>query len=100
MIPLRAFQTGMDRIEIGDERAFLIATPEKALADKIYDDRGSGIHTEQELLDYLERSLRVDLGAVREMNLDNLDEIAGRYRSLKIRTLVRLVRRMRRGPVR
>jgi predicted transcriptional regulator of viral defense system len=99
MIPLRAFQIGMDRIEIGDGRAFLIATPEKALADKIYEDRGTGIQTQQELADYLETNLRVDLRAVREMNPDNLDEIAKRYRSLKIRALGRLVRRMRRGPV-
>jgi hypothetical protein len=98
MIPLRAFQIGMDRIEIGDGRAFLIATPEKALADKIYEDRGTGIQSQQELADYVERNLRVDLRAVREMNPDNLDEIAKRYRSLKIRALGRLVRRMRRGP--
>ena len=47
--------------------------------------------------DYLERNLRVDLGAVREMNPDDLEAIAGRYRSQKIRALGRLVRRMRRG---
>jgi hypothetical protein len=99
MIPLRAFQIGMDRIEIGDGRAFLIATPEKALADKIYEDRGTGLHTQKELGDYLERNLRVELAGVRAMNPDDLDAIAGRYRSQKIRTLGRLVRRMRRGEV-
>jgi len=46
MIPLRAFQIGMDRIEIGDGRAFLIATPEKALADKLYEDRVRASHAE------------------------------------------------------
>ena len=97
MIPLRAFQIGMDRIEIGDGRAFLIATPEKALADKIYEDRGTGLHTQKELGDYLERNLRVDLAGVREMNPDDLDAIASRYRSQKIRALGRLVRRMHRG---
>ena len=97
MIPLRAFQIGMDRVEIGDGRAFLIATPEKALADKIYEDRGTGLHTQKELGDYLERNLRVDLAGVREMNPDDLDAIASRYRSQKIRALGRLVRRMHRG---
>jgi predicted transcriptional regulator of viral defense system len=96
-IPVRAFQIGMDRIEIGDGRAFLIATPEKALADRIYEDRGTGIHTQKELVDYLERNLRVDLAAVREMNPDDLDAIAKRYRSQKIRALSRLARRMHRG---
>ncbi len=34
MIPLNAFRFGMDRVEMSDGRAFLMATPEKALADK------------------------------------------------------------------
>jgi len=97
MIPLRAFQVGMDRIEIGDGRAFLMATPEKALADKIYEDRGTGLRTQKELVDYLERNLRVDLAAVREMNPDELDAMALRYRSQKLRAFARFVRRMRRG---
>jgi hypothetical protein len=97
MIPLRAFQIGMDRIEIGGGRAFLMATPEKALADKIYEDRGAGLQTQKELADYIERNLRVDLVAVRDMNPDKLDAIAERYRSRKIRALGGLVRRMRRG---
>jgi hypothetical protein len=100
MIPLRAFQIGMDRIDIGDGRSFLIATPEKALADKLCEDRGTGLHTQRGLADYLERDLRVDLAAVRDMNSDDLDAIARGYRSQKIRVLSRLVRRMRRGATR
>jgi len=99
MIPLRAFQIGMDRIEIGDGRAFLMATPEKTLADKLYQDRGTGLHTQKGLVDYLERNLRVDLAALHEMNPDELDAIALRYRSQKIRALGRIFRRMRRGTV-
>jgi len=96
-IPIRAFQIGMDRIEIGEGRAFLMATAEKALADKIYEDRGTGLHTKKELIDYLERNLRVDMAALREMNPDDLVAIARRYRSQKVRALAGLIRRMRRG---
>ena len=39
MIPLEAFRTGMDRVELDDGRSFLIAIPEKALADRIVADR-------------------------------------------------------------
>lgn len=98
MIPLRAFQLGMDRIEIGEGRAFLMATPEKALADKIYEDRGTGLRTQKELDDYLERSLRIDLAALREMNPESLEAIAERYHSHKVRMLQRMVRRLHRGP--
>ena len=53
MIPLQAYRIGMDRVDIGDGRAFLMATPEKALADKLYDARGTGIKTQKELTEYL-----------------------------------------------
>lgn len=43
MIPLAAFRTGMDREELADGRSYLIAVPEKALADKLLCGRGSGI---------------------------------------------------------
>src|ERR1700686_148867 len=43
MIPLEALRTGMDRVELDGGRSFLIAIPEKALADRIVSDRGAGI---------------------------------------------------------
>jgi hypothetical protein len=97
MIPLRAFQIGMDRIEIGDGRGFLIATPEKALADKIYEDRGTGFQTQNDLIEYLDKNVRMDLSMVGKMNPDTLEAIADRYRSRKIRILGKAVRRLQRG---
>jgi predicted transcriptional regulator of viral defense system len=96
MIPLGAFRIGMDRIEIGEGRAFLIATPEKALADKLHDVRGIGIQTQKELSNYLEEDLRIDTAALKELKPMNLDAIARRYRSRRIRLLTDLVRHIRR----
>ena len=95
-IPLEAFSSGMDRVEIGDGRAFLMATPEKALADKLYAGRGTRIQTQRELSNYLEKNLRIDPAALWELNPNDLDAIATCYRSRKIRLLGDLVRRMRR----
>lgn len=95
MIPLHAFRIGMDRIELGDGLAFLMATPEKALADKLYDGRGTGIQTKKELSDYIEGNLRIDLATLRDFNPKGLDAIAQRYRSHKIRLLSEMVRRIR-----
>jgi predicted transcriptional regulator of viral defense system len=95
MIPLYAFRIGMDRIELGDGLAFLMATPEKALADKLYDGRGTGIQTEKELSDYIERNLRIDLATLQDFNPKDLDAIAQCYRSHKIRLLSEMVRRIR-----
>ena len=95
-IPMQAFRIGMDRVEIDNGRSFLMAEPEKALADKVYDERGLGIETQKEMADYLENNLRVDLEAVRNLNQEYLHEIGKRYRSRKIEILVKLIVRMHR----
>jgi len=81
-------------IEIGDGRAFLIATLAKAVADKLHDVRGIGIQTQKEMSNYLERNLRVDPAVLRELKPAELDTIALRYQSRKIRLLSDLVRRI------
>jgi len=91
MIPLKAYRNGMDRVDTGDGRGFLMATPEKALADKLYDARGTGIRTQKELIGYLEESLRIDPEPLRELEPNKLDEVARGYRSPKIRLLKNLV---------
>jgi predicted transcriptional regulator of viral defense system len=98
MIPLEAFRTGMDRVELDDGRSFLIAIPEKALADRIVADRGAGISTTQkELHEYLLAGLRVDPAGLRKLDLARLTEIARFYRSRRVQLLASLVARMRKG---
>lgn len=94
-ISLEAFRIGMDRVDIGDGRAFLMATPEKALADKIHSSRGSGIGNQKELYAYLEDNLRIDPQHLAELNPAAFDKIASRYRSRRIRLLGNLVSRLR-----
>ena len=94
MISIEAFRVGMDRIEIADGRAFLIATPAKALADKLQDVRGIGIQSQRELSNYLERDLRVDPAVLRELNPAEFETIARGYQSRRIRLLTDLVRRI------
>ncbi len=97
MIPLEAFRTGMDRVELDDGRSFLIAVPEKALADQIVADRGAGITTQKELLESLLSSLRIDPNMLRELDPARLAEIAQHYRSRRVKLLADLVSRLRRG---
>lgn len=94
MIPLVAFRVGMDRIEMGDGRAFLMATPAKALADKLYDLRGIGVQSQRELSDYLERDLRVDPAVLQKLNPGELETIAQGYRSQRIGILSDLIHRL------
>ncbi len=63
MIPMSAFRTGVDQAETGDGRSFLIAIPEKALADKLRLDQVS-IRSQKELQSYLFDNLRIEPEAV------------------------------------
>jgi hypothetical protein len=93
MIPLAAFRTGMDRVELDEGRSFLVAIPEKALADRIIADRGTGISSQKELHDYLLSNLRIDPAALRGLDPSRLVVIANHYRSRRVRLLADLVRR-------
>ncbi|MGD2270206.1 MAG: hypothetical protein PVI06_07400 [Desulfobacterales bacterium] len=95
-IPLEAFRTGMNRIELEGGLSFLVAVPEKALADKIRIDRGMAIQNRQQVYDYLVRNLRIDEAALQEMDSEYLIAIARRYRSRRIRMLGGLVKRIQR----
>lgn len=97
MIPLEAFRTGMDRVEMDDGRSFLIAIPEKALADRIVADRGAGISTQKDLHDYLLASLRIDSAGLRNLDPARLLEIAQLYRSRRVKLLADLVTRLRKS---
>lgn len=93
MIPLEAFRTGMDRVELDGGRSFLIAIPEKALADRIVAERGAGITSQKELHDYLLANLRIDPAALRGLDPARLAEIARHYRSRRVKLLADLVKR-------
>jgi hypothetical protein len=94
-IPARAYEVGMIRVEEEEHaQAFLIASPEKALADKIVSVRGAGLASIRDVGRFLEEDLRIDDGAVRSLSSEMIDEFAGRYRSLRLRRLSGYVRRV------
>jgi hypothetical protein len=95
MIPLESFRIGMDSVELGDGRSFLIATPEKALADKIRDSRGASISTQRDMKIHLFDNLRIDKDALIELSSERIEQIAERYRSQRIRMLARLIKRLK-----
>jgi predicted transcriptional regulator of viral defense system len=94
MIPLAAFSLGIDRIELTDGRSFLMAIAEKALADRIMMERGSGITTQKTLLTYLNDNLRIDSEALRILDHETLLVIAAAYRSRRLKILAGVVEKM------
>jgi hypothetical protein len=97
MIPMEAFRTGMNQVELDDGRSFLIAIPEKALADRIVADRGAGISTQKELHEYLLADLRIDPANLRGLDPIRLMEIAQHYRSRRVKLLADLITRLSKG---
>ncbi|MCL5965796.1 MAG: hypothetical protein M1550_01010 [Deltaproteobacteria bacterium] len=97
MISMEALPIGVDRVETGDGRAFLIATPEKALADVLVADRRGSIASRRELASYLDESWRVEMGRLKGLDRNLLEELANGYRSRKVRLLASLVGSLKKG---
>ncbi|MBI5374014.1 MAG: hypothetical protein HZA77_01155 [Candidatus Schekmanbacteria bacterium] len=90
-IPRKAYSKGIDRVEISGGSSFLIAVPEKALADKVFLDRGTGIKTQREMERYLSENLRIDFSQLERLNHNLICELASCYGSRKIRLLSELI---------
>lgn len=97
MIPLQAFSIGIDRIELPDGRAFLMATAEKALADRIVFERGSSIDSQKALLEYLLENLRVDAASLVLLDVNTLLALADAYRSRRLKLLAQLLERLQKA---
>ena len=90
-VPARAYALGVDCVDLDRDRSFLLAVPEKALADKLQADRGAAITRPSELKSYLLDHLRVDPGALKKMRKPLVSQIAQAYASRRIRWLGELL---------
>lgn len=95
-VPEAGFHVGLQRIEMADGRAFLMAAPEKALADKFRSDRSLNIRSQRESLDYLVDSLRIDVNDLAALDGELLDALAAAYQSKRIGLLAKLVNTLKR----
>jgi hypothetical protein len=96
-VPEAGFHVGLQRVELKNGRAFLIAGPEKALADKFRSDRGLKIRSQKECLDYLVNSLRIEESDLANLDAGLLEKIAKAYGSKRIHLLSGMVRRLRKS---
>ncbi len=89
-----AFPVGVDQVQLEGGRPFLMAVPEKALADKIQDDRGTGIRSQDEMHKYLTQNLRIDTESLEKLKANTLAILAEQYGSRKLRLLHKVVARL------
>lgn len=99
-VPAAAYALGIDQVEIDLGRSFLMAVPEKALADKLIADRGTAITSPTDLKTYLVHYLRIDLTELAGMKSNLMARIATAYRSRKIRWLSQLIPEPAKGKIR
>ena len=73
-LPLPYFSFGVRSMEITSDQRFLIASPEKALFDKIITTAGVEFRSRKVTRAYLEDDLRIDLDMVKTMNITTMQE--------------------------
>lgn len=88
-VPLKAYSLGIDWIYDKNEGGRFIATPEKALCDKIRYDRGIGTLTQGAMVDYLKYDLRLEI--TKPLDAELIEEIAIAYKSKNLKTLSKVV---------
>jgi predicted transcriptional regulator of viral defense system len=83
------FSLGIERVQVDEQRAFLIATPEKALFDRLY--HVEGIETLETMFEFLFKNMRLELSQpLNHRRLTSLAKLSGKKFA---RTLVELIER-------
>lgn len=90
-VPLQAYAIGVDWLYDSVNGGKLIATPEKALCDKIRADRGIGRLSQEKLAAYLEYDLRIEWDALRSLDTELISAVATAYRSSNLKNISKLI---------
>ncbi len=92
----RNLSVGVDLM--GPEKSrFLIASPERALADSLKADRVSGLRSIGEMKDFLVDNKRISVESLRSFDYDLLSALAHVLSSRKVRVCASYVRQLKRG---
>ncbi|HTI11604.1 MAG TPA: hypothetical protein VL832_23685 [Puia sp.] len=72
-LPLPYYSYGIRSVEADKQQRFLIASPEKALFDKIITTAGVEFRSKSSVLTYLENDLRIDLDTLRSLDVSTME---------------------------
>ena len=95
--PVAAFWRGVARVQTESGVTALMATREKALADKVRDDRGIAVASVAGMLSYLLEDLRLDGARLAEFAPEPIEELANATGSRRWRLLAAALRAHRAG---
>ena len=83
-LAMKKYSVGLNRITLDDRRSILIASPEKALIDKIYFSKSFTPETKKDVENYLFDDLRLEKNVVKHLNLKLFSEIAFIYKNARV----------------
>jgi hypothetical protein len=86
-IPIEVYALGVDWLYDECDGGKFIATPEKALCDKIRGDRGVGRLKQEKMREYLMYDLRIEWEALLGLDVKLIEEIANKYKSYNLKSL-------------
>jgi len=95
-LPVKRYCEGIGW-EAGGGCPFFIASPEKALVDKVWCDKGFPGRGPGDMGRYLIEELRIEESSLRHLSLDRLRAIATLHASTKIETLFRFLSNLKGG---
>lgn len=91
-VPKEVYSVGINLV-IEGKYSYQIATPEKALCDKLYTLNPVKNMTEFEKL--LFNDLRIDIQELKKISIENIEEISKKYHSTNVNLLYKYLRRNR-----
>ncbi len=92
-VPLAAYSLGVDWLYDKVNGGRYIATPEKALCDKIRYDRGLGRMTQVKAKEYLEYDLRIEWEDLEALDTELMTHIADAYKSNVLHTITTVIKK-------
>ena len=92
-IPMDVYALGIDWLYDERDGGKFIATPEKALCDKIRGDRGLGRLNQEKTRVYLMHDLRIEWELLLSLDTGLIEEIAKRYKSYNLKNLTSLLKK-------
>ncbi len=75
-----------------DLRGYFIASPEKALIDKLYFDKA--IHSQKDMSIYLFENLRIEKPLLKELNIILIESILSNYKKKSLLNLVKVLKKL------
>lgn len=92
-IPITVYALGVDWLYDEVDGGRFIATPEKALCDKIRGDRGIGRLGIEKMREYLVYDLRIEIEELLRLDSTLITQIAKSYKSHNLKSLSSLIKR-------